>query len=429
MQERFRQPRFALVLGVLLAAAATASADNWPRFRGPNGTGVAADKGIPVKWGAGDVLWKVELPGVGHSSPVVWGDRLFLQTSGAKGDGRALLCLDANTGKQLWSRAAPGGTATRIHRAFNTLASSTPATDGERVYAVFWDGKDVCLSAYDMKGEPLWKRDLGAYISQHGPGMSPVIHAGKVFVNNDQDGSAALLAFDARSGAPAWKAERKAFRACYSTPMVRQKPGGGDELVVASTAGITAYDPKTGAENWAYEWTFTGMALRTVCSPLEAAGLIFVSSGDGSGARHFIAVEPPAKSGERPKLAWSSVSHSFPYVPTIVARDGYIYLIDDNGSFLCHDAKTGDEVWKTPPMRVKFFASPVLIDGKVYAPSMKGDVYVFEAAPKYNLLAKNSLGEEVFASPAVANSRLYVRGKQHLFCVGRPAPQRSAEAK
>ncbi len=427
MHDRFPLPRLALTLGVLLAAVASASAANWPRFRGPNGTGVAADKGVPVKWGAGDVLWKVELPGVGHSSPVVWGDRLFLQTSGAKGDGRALVCLDASTGKQLWSRAAPGATA-RKHP-FNSLASSTPATDGERVYVVFWDGRDVSLSACDLKGEPLWKRDLGRYISQHGPGMSPVIHAGKVFVNNDQDGSAALLAFDARTGEPAWKAQRKAFRACYSTPIVRQKAGGGDELVVASTAGLTAYDPQTGAENWAYEWTFTGMPLRTVGSPLEAAGLIFVASGDGSGARHFIAVEPPAKSGERPKLAWSSVDRSFPYVPTLVARDGYIYLIDDNGRFLCHDARTGDEAWKTPPMRIRFFASPVLIDGKVYAPSEKGDVYVFEASPKYQLLAKNSLGEEVFASPAVANGRLYVRGKQHLFCIGRAAEKRSAEAK
>jgi outer membrane protein assembly factor BamB len=429
MYDRFRQPRLILVLGVLLAAAATAGADNWPRFRGPNGTGVAADKVVPVKWGAGDVLWKVELPGVGHSSPVVWGDRLFLQTSGAKGNGRSLLCLDAGTGKQLWARAAPGGTAARIHRAFNTLASSTPATDGERVYAVFWDGKDVSLSAYDMKGEVLWKRDLGAYISQHGPGMSPMVYAGKVFVNNDQDGSAALLAFDARTGAPAWKAERKAFRACYSTPMVRQKAGGGDELIVVSTAGITAYDPKSGAENWAYDWTFTGMPLRTVGSPVEAAGLIFVASGDGSGARHFIAVEPPGNNGGRPKLAWSSVGRSFPYVPTPLARAGHIYLIDDNGSFLCHDAKTGDEVWKSPPLRVRFFASPVLIDGKIYAPSEKGDVYVFEAAPTYKLLAKNSLGEPVFASPAVANGRLYVRGKQHLFCVGRAGEKNAAEAK
>jgi outer membrane protein assembly factor BamB len=422
MHDRFRQPRLALVLGVLLAAAATAGADKLPRFRGPNGAGVAADKGIPVKWAPGDVSWKVELPGVGHSSPVVWGDRLFLQTSGGKGDGRALLCLDAHTGKQLWSRAAPGGTARRMHH-YNSLASSTPATDGERVYAVFWDGKDVSLSAYDLAGGPAWKADLGGYVSQHGPGMSPAVYGGRVFVNDDQDGSAALLAFDARTGKPLWRAERKPFRACYSTPYLRKRPGGGDELVVASTAGVTAYDPKSGAENWAYDWTFSGMALRTVGSPVEAAGLIFVASGDGSDARHFIAVEPPAKGGERPKLAWSSEDRrSFPYVPTPLARDGHVYLVHDKGGFACHDARTGAEVWRSEPLRgTKFFASPVLIDGKVYAPSEKGDVYVFEAAPKYRLLAKNSLGEPVFASPAVANGRLYVRGEHHLFCIGPPA--------
>jgi outer membrane protein assembly factor BamB len=426
MHDRFRQPRLALVLGVLLTAAATAGADNWPRFRGPNGTGVAADKGVPVKWGAGDLLWKVELPGLGHSSPVVWGDRLFLQTGGAKGDGRSLLCLDANTGKQLWSREAPGGTARKHER--NSFASSTPATDGQRVYAVFWDGRDVSLSAYDFKGEPVWKRDLGGYTSQHGAGMSPVVYDGRVFVNDDQDGSAVLLAFDAATGKPLWRAERKAFRACYSTPFLRRKPGGGDELVVASTAGITAYDPKSGAENWAYDWTFSAMPLRTVGSPAEAAGLICAASGDGSGARHFIAVEPPAKGGERPKLAWSSQRPSFPYVPTLLARGDYVYLVGDKGHLACHEAKTGVEVW-SQRLQCLFTASPVLIDGKVYAPNEKGDVYVFEAGPTYRLLAKNSLGEPVFASPAVANGRLYVRGRQHLFCVGRAAEKNSAEAK
>jgi outer membrane protein assembly factor BamB len=427
MHDRFRQTRLALGLAVLLAAAATVGADNWPRFRGPNGTGVAADKGVPVKWAAGDFLWKVELPGVGHSSPVVWGDRLFLETGGAKGNGRALLCLDTNTGKQLWSREAPGGTASKHGR--NSFASSTPATDGERVYAIFWDGRDVSLSAYDLDGKPLWKQDLGSYTSQHGPGMSPLVYDGRVFVNDDQDGTAALLAFDARTGKAAWKAERKPFRACYSTPFVRQKSGGGDELIVASTAGITAYDPKSGAENWAYDWKFSGMALRTVASPLEAGGLIFVTSGDGSGARHFIAVEPPARSGEGPKLVWSSQDRgSVPYVPTVLARDGRLFLVHDKGTLVCLDARSGAEVW-SKNLRCLFTASPVLIDGKIYAPNEQGDVYVYAAAPTYQLLAKNSLGEPVFASPAVANGRLYVRGKQHLFCVGRPAAKRAAQAK
>ena len=426
MHDRFRQPRLTLALGVLLAAAATAGADNWPRFRGANGTGVAADKGIPARWGAGDILWKVELPGVGHSSPVVWGDRLFLETGGAKGDGRTLLCLDANTGKPLWSRAAPGGSATKHPR--NSFASSTPATDGRRVYAVFWDGRDVSLLAYDMEGKPLWKRDLGGYRSQHGAGMSPVVYDGRVFVNDDQDGAAALLAFDAATGKPLWRAERKPFRACYSTPFLRQKPGGGVELIAASTAGITAYDPKSGSENWAYDWTFSGMALRTVGSPVEAAGLIFAASGDGSGARGCIAVEPPAKSADRPKLVWSSEDRgAVPYVPTVLARDGRLYAVHDKGNLVCFDARTGEQVW-SKNLRCLFTASPVLIDGKVYAPNEQGDVYVFEAGPAYTLLAKNSLGEPVFASPAVANGRLYVRGQRHLFCVGRAAEKRTAGA-
>src|SRR5262249_41249939 len=156
-------------------------------FRGPNGTGIAADKDVPVRWTAEEgVLWKVRVPGVGHSSPVVWGGRLFLQSASADGKERWLVCLAADTGKPPWTRAAPGTTA-RIHP-LNSLASSTPAVDGERVYAVFWDGKDISLSAFDFQGKHLWKTDLGEFKGQHGVGMSPVVHDGRVFLNNDQDG-------------------------------------------------------------------------------------------------------------------------------------------------------------------------------------------------------------------------------------------------
>jgi outer membrane protein assembly factor BamB len=415
---RLRNLRLPLALGALLLGGGLAGAANWDRFRGPNGTGVAADKDVPVKWTAGDgVLWKAAIPGVGHSSPVIWGDRVFLQSASADGKARWLLCLDAATGTERWKRAAPG-TRARTHTR-NTLASSTPAADGERVYAVFWDGRDINLCAYDFQGKLLWQRDLGGFTSQHGAGLSPVVYGGKVFLNNDQDGSAVLLALDARTGKTAWQAPRTAFRTCYSTPFVREKADGA-ELVVASTAGITGYDPATGAENWNYTWGFNGMALRTVASPVAAGGLVFANGGDGSGARHTIAVRLGGKGDVTgTHLAWEKTQKSLPYVPSLLASGDHVYLVNDFGTAACLVARTGAEVW-SKRLGGGVSASPILVDGKIYAAAEDGSVYVFKAATTFALLARNTVGEPVVATPAVADGRLFIRGREHLFCIGKP---------
>jgi len=401
----------------IVAATVCSTAANWPRFRGPNGAGVAADKDIPVKWDERDgLLWKVALPGAGNSSPIVWGNRLFTQTASRDGKERMLLCMDVTDGKVLWSRSVPGGKG-KTH-VKNSLASATPATDGERVYAAFWDGKDVALVAFDFNGNLLWRRDLGRFVSQHGAGASPVVYRDKVFYANDQDGSAALLAFDARSGKTLWQAPRAAFRACYSSPFVLERAGMASELVVASTAGITGYDPESGHANWHWTWVFGGMAMRTTASPIFSHGMIFACSGDGSGERHMVAVKLEGNgSGTRPVLAWEN-KKVFPYVPTLLAHGDHLYFVNDKGIAGCYMARTGEAVW-TERLGRDVFASPVLIDGKVYATSEDGDVYVLAATPTFHLLAKNSLGERVIATPAVANNRLFIRGEEHLFCIGK----------
>jgi outer membrane protein assembly factor BamB len=402
--------RLGLLLGVLLAVGA-----DWPRFRGPNGTGTSADKDVPVRWTADNVLWKTPIPGAGHSSPIVSRGKVFLLS--ATDDERLLICVDATSGKVLWKQAAPGAEGRRHHK--SSLASATPATDGERVYAVFWDGRRVGLYAYDFKGKRLWKEDLGAFKSQHGPGFSPIVHGGRVFVNNDQDGSAVLLAFDAKKGKRLWEKSRKAFRACYSTPFV-YKAKSGEQLVVASTAGLTGYRPRDGAVVWNYTWSFTGMALRTVGSPVIADGLVIAYGGDGSGLRNMIAVRLGG-SGELPSkshLAWQKESQT-PYVPTPLALGKYLYTVTDDGFATCYTARTGKQVWRKRLSGV-VSASPVLIDGKVYAINEAGTVSVFAASPNaFALLATNKLGEGVFSTPAVVNNRLYVRGKKHLFCIGK----------
>jgi outer membrane protein assembly factor BamB len=404
---------------LLLTCAALAGAGDWPRFRGPNGTGVAADKDVPVTWGPEqNVLWKAELPGRGNSSPIISAGRVFLQSSSEDGKERRLYCLDAATGKRLWSQGEPGARA-KTHPK-NSLASGTPAADGERVFVTSWDGRGLRLLGYDFAGKLLWQRDLGPYTSQHGPGHSPIVHDGRVILLDDQDGSSAVLVFDARDGKPLWQASRKPFRACYSTPFVRAT-AAGPELIVASTAGVSGYDPRDGSENWHYDWSFTRMPLRTVASPVEAAGLVVATSGDGAGDRHMIAVRLGGKGDvTKTHLAWEN-RRDFPYVPTLLAAGGHLFSVNDKGTAACYDAATGREVWSKPRLLTGVSASPVLVDGKVYAAGEDGKVCVFQADTTFKLLAKNELGEPVMATPAVADGRLYLRGKDHLFCIGKPA--------
>jgi outer membrane protein assembly factor BamB len=403
---------------IFVVTASTARADNWARFRGPNGTGTAADKGVPVQWETQEgILWKVPLPGQGNSSPIIWGKRLFVQTAGADGKDRSLMCLSVRDGKLLWARSVPG-TQARIN-ALNTLASSTPTTDGERVYASFWDGKDVVVAAYDFTGKQVWRRNLGGFTSQHGAGASPVVFASKVFLANDQDGTSALVALNAGDGSVAWEGARPAYRACYSAPIVRQPPGARPELVVVSTMEITGYEPETGAKNWSWQWKFTAkMPLRTTASPIFNHNTLIACSGDGGGDRHMIALKVDGQGkGTRANLLWEN-KKDFPYVPTPLTRGEHVYFVNDRGVAGCYVAKTGKRVWFERLPGATFLSSPVLIDGKIYAGSEEGDVFVIAAEPTFRLLARNALGERVRATPAVADNRLYIRGQHHLFCIG-----------
>jgi outer membrane protein assembly factor BamB len=399
--------------------ALTAGAANWPRFRGPNGEGVAEDKDIPVRWNDKDIAWKVPLPGLGNSSPVVWGDRLFIQSASADGRERYLLCLNTADGQEVWRKTLAGATASRHNK--NTLASSTPATDGERVYAYFWDGESVSLYAFDFKGQPLWKHDIGRFSSDHGAGASPMVVGGKVILLNDQGEGASVIALDARGGTKTWEAKREHFsnRACYSTPFLFQRKGDAAELIVGSTTGVTSYDPDSGVRNWQYDWSFPGRPLRTVASPvLSGAGLIVVNSGDGGGDRLTVAITPGGKDGSRPALVWqSNKTKVMPYVPCFLSRGEHLYWVSDNGYAGCTEARTGASVWYERLPGADITASPILVDGKVYAANEKGDVFVLAAEPKYQVLARNSLGEGVMATPAVADGRLYIRGKAHLYCI------------
>jgi outer membrane protein assembly factor BamB len=394
------------------------SASDWPRFRGPNGTGISSDKDIPIQWTEANVLWKTPIPGLGHSSPIVWGNHVFLQSADVSGEERSLICLSAADGKVLWSRAVSSAKAHTHLR--NTWASATPTTDGQQVYALFWDGQRIAIRAFDFQGNETWKHELGSFTSQHGPGASPIVYEGKVYYLYDQDGDSALIALDAKTGKAVWEAQRKAFRACYSTPFILNSPTHGNELIAVSTAGITGYNPQTGKENWHWTWHFDRMPLRTVASPVFSQGLIFANSGDGGGDRHAVAVRPGGNGDSTSNnLAWEN-KKILPYVPSMLTWEAYLLAVNDKGLALCYQAQTGKPVW-TEHLASGFTASPVLVGSNVFAVSEDGDVFVFPAGPTFKRLAKNSIGEKVMATPAVANNRLFIRGQEHLFCIGKSA--------
>ncbi len=428
--------RILLMSLVMLASLclAPARAENWERFRGPGGLGVAPATNIPVIFDEKtNVIWKLPVTGQGNSCPIIWGDHLFLQTATKDSKKRLLVCIDVKAGKELWSRGIAGFQVEKNHlNPKNSLASATAVTDGEAVYVPFWDGKDVFLIAYNFKGEELWNKPFGRFSSQHGFGISPILFKDKVIFYNDQDKTdqftkqpvpnpAMLYALNKKNGEVIWKLPREAFRACYSEPFILEKPGTAPELIVTSTTSIASYNPDTGAQNWSWNnWNFKGMPLRTVGSTLYHDGMLFSGAGDGGGPRQMCAIAlGGAGKNAQPKSLWNNAK-DFPYVPCLLARGEHIYFVNDAGFAGCYEAKTGKRIWfERMETNLHFTASPILIGDKVYAPSEEGDVFVFSATPDtYTLLAKNHLGERLMATPAVANGRLYIREQNQLFCIG-----------
>ena len=393
-----------------LAALVLVSAD-WPRFRGPNGTGVADAPAALFQFNAQAPLFAVQLP-PGYGSPIIAGGTLFVQSSRADGSARTLHALDAATGAEKWAKSR-AGRAARVHRK-NSLATGTPAADAERVYDVVYDGATVVVTATTLAGEPAWQADLGAFKSQHGPGLSPVAFAGKVYLNFDQDGDARLIAFDAATGKTAWSATRKAFRASYSAPLVRPLPGGRSEIVAASTAGLTGYDPASGKVNWDWQWAFDGMPLRAVSAPVLVGDTVIATAGDGGGARSTVCVRP----GPTPELVWEA-RRDAPYVPSVIAAGKHLYWVTDAGVACCVEAATGKPVWSERLFNGSVSASPILAGGTILAVAEDGKAATFRATPEgFEKLSEAKLPGAVIATPAVAGGRLYARAGGVLLAFG-----------
>lgn len=400
-------------LGLLLTLPA--AAQEWTRFRGPNGSGISLAQTIPTKWSARNIHWKTPLPGAGHSSPVLWGQRLFI-TSADDALGRFyVLALDAGDGSILWRREFPF-TPFPKHQ-YNSFASSTPTVDAERVYVAWTTPARHTLAAFDHDGHPLWELDLGPFVSQHNGGTSPILHDGKVILANEQDGDSFLAAVEAATGRLRWKTPRVASRAAYSTPCLFTPPKGKPVLIFNSQShGISAIDPDTGGVVWEFSKAFDK---RSVSSPVIAAGLILGSCGSGGGGNYLVAVRPgDPVSGRNPELAWQ-LRRSAPYVPTSLAVGELVFLWSDGGIVSCVHAPTG-EVKYQERVGGDYFGSPVWVDGRLFNVSAGGEVVVVKAAEDFEVLARYPLNELCRSTPAVANERMFIHTAGHLWCIGQP---------
>jgi hypothetical protein len=395
-----------------LFCASAASAENWDRFRGPNGTGQSDAAAIPSEWQPANFLWKRPLPGVGHSSPVIWGDRLFVTSGDAPTGELVVQAFHALSGEPLWERRFPG--ATYSMHAFNSYASCTPAVDAERLYVVWRDGNKLSLLALTHDGDEEWRADAGPSDERHGFGASPVVAGDIVCVTNDNETFGELAAFDRATGDERWRISRPPGNTSFCTPCLLDPEAEQKVLIIASAgAGITAIDAATGAVAW--QTAEHALPERVVASPIVVDGLVIVTCGSAGNGLLLLAVRPPT--GNEDAREAYRLRQGVPQVPTSVAAGDLLFLWHDGGTVMCVDAATGQQHWR---QRVggKSHGSPIRVGDRIFNVSIDGDVAVIAAAAEFKLLARNLLGEPSRATPAVAHDRLYIRTESSLICIG-----------
>lgn len=435
---------FLLSCVAFFASNVGASGDgNWPQWRGPSSQGVSAEKNLPEEWSEEkNVKWKTAIPGRGHSSPIVWGKRIFLTTAiegeqipGAKAvthvfDGKEwkhpdsvgadrkhtfkLLSLDRDTGKILWERTAWAGAPFDDRHRKSSYAASTPATDGRRVYAFF--GAEG-LYAYDFDGDLKWKADLGKLgTAGMGAGISPVLYENLVIVQADEENGekSFIVGLDKRTGREVWRVPRK-VQVTWATPII-VKTSKRTELVTSGTEAIISYDPSTGRELWRAK----GLESNAIPSPVAFNDTVYLFAGYPKKIAYAIKLGGAGDVTDTPHVVWK-YEKGLAYVPSPILYDGRLYLLTDKGIMTALDASTGKVVYEggRVPAPSSFTASPVAFDGKILLTSEDGDTYVIKAGPEHTVLKTNSLGEPVYASPAIAHGKIFIRGEKHLYAIGK----------
>ena len=415
-----------LSLQVLLAALAilwtsVLNGQEWTRFRGPNGQGISDAKTIPAKWMEKDFNWKIELPGGGHSSPVLWGDKLFVTSGDQQAGHSMLLAINTSDGTVMWQKVY-AVSKYRMNK-LNSFATATPAVDVDHVYVLWTSPEETILAALNHEGTEIWKRTFEGVRCQHGAGSSPIVYDDMVIFTHEHENSSSKdarsiwVAVDRKTGQTRWTLDRQTGpKTSYSTPCVYTPATGTPQLIFNSNAhGMTGVDPAAGKVIWEVASAFPA---RVVSSPVVADGLLIGTCGDGGSGKCLTAIRPGSSDGSiQPKEAYIIDSGRRPYVPTSVAREDLLFTFHDGGYVSCRNSATGKQLWEEKPAG-RFFSSPVLADGVLYCITMDGDVVVVRAADTYELLAVNPLGETSHATPAIAGGRMYLRTYSHLFSVG-----------
>jgi outer membrane protein assembly factor BamB len=409
---------------------------SWTHWRGPSGQGYSDDKRVPLKWGEKEnLLWKTELPGKGHSSPIVWGDYVFVTAAKNKGAERYVVCVRAGDGKLLWSQLASRGVGTgeRLH-SWNTYASSSCTTDGKYVFAFFGTPGLFC---YDYSGKLVWKHSFGIFTSAAGwgTGASPVLFDDLVIVNCDNDGPAglpagrkadeaapmALVALEKATGKVRWTTRRDQGRG-FSTPRLMTMPDGRVDLVLNGPLGVWGYDPATGKERWRCPRTDPRDQARFgEPLPVDDGKMMFISSGRPGPCQ---GIKLPG-SGDVTKthVVWTGQRRGHRDVSSPILWEGRVYAADKDGRLSCIDLKTGKELYSERlSTKAKSLASPIAVRGKLLFLLDNGETVVVEPGDTFKVAGRNRLGSgellEFGASPAVADGRLFLRSQTHLYCVG-----------
>jgi outer membrane protein assembly factor BamB len=391
---------------------------DWPGWRGPTRNGIAASgQQLPVEWSESErVVWKTPLPGRGHGSPTVVGERIYLPTADREKQTQSVLCLERRSGRIVWQSEVHGSSADPGKHSNSSAASSTVSCDGERLFINFLNGGAVYTSALDLDGKVLWQRKVCDYITHQGFGSSPVLHEGLVMVSADHRGGGVVAALEQKSGRIVWSQARPKLPN-YMTPAIFQVDGR-TQMILGGCNLVTSFEPMTGKKLW----EVSGSTEECVATAVTDGTRVFTSGGYPR--NHTVAIVADGSG----KVAWQNNSRV--YVPSMIAKEGHIYAVMDAGLAVCWKSETGEELWKER-LGGEFFASPVMAGEKIYASNVAGKTFVFEATPShFKLLAQNQIGDEAYASPVICGGRIYLRvakrgaeRQEFLYCIGDSANQ------
>jgi hypothetical protein len=411
----FPSLRIRWVLALILAAGPqVARSADWPVWRGPNGDGIVNDAAVPTKWSAAEnVAWKSLVPGIGHSSPIVSKGVVFLTSFDPDSKDRLLLCFARKDGKLLWKKTVLSSAAEKMHKN-NTPASSTPASDGARVWSTFLDDTKIAVACHDFEGKQIWLKSFEGFSCAHGFCGTPVLFNDTVVVNGDSDGEAFLAALDKSTGEVRWKIERPNHIRSFSVPIfidVKGKP----QMVLAGSKSITGYDPLTGKQLWVKD----SETMKFVATVAFTEGLIFATGT--SPVATLVAIDPTGSGNVTGTHVKWSESKAAAYVPSPLAFGKHLFVLSDNGTATFMLAKSGKKLWTERLGSRHHDASPLLVNGLIYCLADDGTMYIVKPGDELEVVSKNTIGEDCHATPAISDGQIFIRAAGNLWCIGKPA--------